>query len=342
NYLTPLEIKAKRKVWTESYEGQSAIDAVLAAHKASRQSSNEENRIKVLDIEGQFEYRNVYPDDYEETDEAGDEIGLFNIIVAVVNNKKYCLFKTELNESRYKHKSRKTVEERDFGMGVWEELFEPQIWTNEAVIDEREALSLAGKVVVKTNKKGLPSALSLMNGEILEMDQTEYFEAVQLRPNALPDFQRVVDNWFANTQRDQSAYPGVTGEEPKASTPYQSLALQAAQGGSIFNKRRDGDGFFLGEIIIDWIMPFLIKQISKEHKLTSAYSKQELDQLDRAIREFHSNRIAKNHILSGKVFLQSDKQAVEDHVQSQLDRQGNKRTLFIPKGFITLERVKEK
>ena len=43
--------------------------------------------------------------------------------MAIVSNKKYCLYKTELAESRYKHDSRKTVEGRDFGVGVWEELF---------------------------------------------------------------------------------------------------------------------------------------------------------------------------------------------------------------------------
>jgi hypothetical protein len=63
-----------------------------------------------------------------------------------------------------------------------------------------------------------------MNGEVIELEQNEFFDAVQLRPNALPDFQNVIDAWFLNDQRDQSAYPGVTGEEPKASTPYQSLA----------------------------------------------------------------------------------------------------------------------
>lgn len=351
NYLSPLELKKKRGIWDEEHEGESAIDAVLAAHKKSHKSSKVENRIEVLDIEGEFEKRTVYPDDYEQDDEAGDEIGLYNLIVAIVKNKKYCLYKTELKESRYKHKARKAVEERDFGMGVWEELFEPQIWTNEAVIDEHEALGIAGKVVVKTNKKGLPSALSLINGEVLEMDANEYFEAVQLRPNALPDFQRVVDNWFLNTQRDQSAYPGVTGEQPKASTPYQSLALQAAQGGSIFNKRRDGDGFFLGdEIIMGWVIPFLVKRITKKHKLTASYSKQELELLDRAIREFHSNRVAKDKILGtdinqlgkGKIFTQADKAAVEADVQAELDKQGSQRTLYIPKGFITLEKVKQK
>jgi hypothetical protein len=180
NYLSPLEIKAKRGVWDETYgdgaKQESAIDAVLRTHKSAYKSEKGENRIEVLDIEGQFEKRNVYPDEYQDDDEAGDEIGLYNLIVAVVKNKKICLYKTELTESRYKHKARKTVEERDLGMGVSEEVLETQIWTNEAVIDEHEALSIAGKVVTKSNKKNLPSALELVNGENIELDANEFFD----------------------------------------------------------------------------------------------------------------------------------------------------------------------
>jgi hypothetical protein len=361
NFLSPLEIKQKRGVWDETYgEGdkeESAIDAVLTAAKRAYKSEKGENRIEVLDIEGQFERRCVEPDEYEEDDAKGDEIALYNIIIAVVKNKKYCLYKTELKESRFKHKARKSVEGRDMGLGVWEEVFETQIATNEAVIDEREALSIGGKVVIKTNKKGLPSAMSLVNGEIIDLDANEYFEPVQLRTNALPDFQRVVDSWFLNTQRDQSAYPGITGEEPKASTPAASLQLQAAQGASIFNKRRDQDGFFLADMIIGqkedeygWVMPFLVKRINKTHKLTASYSKTELEQLDRAIREFHSNTAARektlsfdvNNIGKGQLFTNDHKMAVEAGVQAELDKQGTKRTLTIPKGYITLQRVKQK
>jgi hypothetical protein len=119
------------------------------------------------------------------------------------------------------------------------EVFEPQIATNENVLDEREAMSLGGKTLIKTNKKNLPTGAALVNGEVIELDDGEFFDAVSLAPKSLPQFQQTIDSWFINMQRDQCAYPGMTGEEPKASTPAQSLQLQAAQGASIFNKRRN-------------------------------------------------------------------------------------------------------
>jgi hypothetical protein len=195
-------------------------------------------------------------------------------------------------------------------------------------------------VVLKSNKKDLPSGAELLDGEVVQLDNGEYLESLQLMPSALPEFQSQIDNWFVNLQRDQSAYPGVTGEEPKASTPFQSL--QASQTGSIFNKRRDQDGFFILEVLLDWVLPFVIKQINKDHLLTAAYSNSELEQLDQAIVEDHSNNAARESILSGKVMLPEHKAALALDKQMELQKNGAKRTLYIPKGFITLAKVKQK
>lgn len=341
NYLTPLDLKKKADVWNEEYEGKLAIDAAIAAAKKNRKTDGEQ-RIEVLDIEGEFERCDIYPDEETSETDANDEIGLYNIIVAIVSNKKYCLYKTKLKESRFKHDRRKEVEGRDMGLGVWEEVFEPQIATNENVLDEREAMSLGGKVVIKTNKKNLPTGQALMNGEIIDLEADEFFEPISLAPKTLPMFQNVMDAWFINMQRDQSAYPGMTGEEPKASTPALSLQLQAAQGASIFNKRRDQDGFFLLEVIEDWVLPFVIKQINKEHVLTASYSPRELKMLDEAIHNHAMGEAQKADVLSDTLVTPDMQAAYDAMIRENLGKTGNKRTLTIPESYITLKKIKQK
>ncbi len=329
HFLTILDLQAKKDVWDEKYGEELAIDAAIKAAKAGFKSSKGERRIEIWDVEAQFQHCNV-----DEEDDENEEVGLYNVILAVVGNKKFCVYKTELKESRFKNDARKRIEGRDMGVGVVEECFEPQIWTNEAVIAEKEAMDIAGKVLAKTNKKGLPSVLSLSNGEVIELEADEYFDTIQLGTNAMPKFQAQIDAWFLNLQRDQSAFNGVTGEEPKASTPGISLELQAAQAGSIFNKRRDQDGFFLHEVIVDWVIPFLVKKINKAHKLTAAYSATELKKLDAAI----GGMADKEAILSGVGVTPEFQQMVKE----SLSAQGNERTLFIPKGYITVEKISEK
>lgn len=344
-YMTPLALRKKKDVWTETEGEELAIEAAIRAAKKNK-GTKDENRIEVLDIECECE-STLFD---ESPDEENDYIGLYNVIVAVVGKKKFLLYKTELDESRFKHDRRKEVEGRDFGMGVWEECFEPQIWTNESVISEKNAMDVGGKVILKTNKKGLPSALSLMDGEVIELEADEYLDSVSLMPSAMPEFQNVIDNWFTNMQRDQSAFAAMTGEESKAGTPFASDALHAAQAGSIFNKRRDQDAFFLLEVIMEWVLPFVVKQINKEHTLTASYSSKELQLIDEAIREMHKNTVSRDAMLSSDMLTPGmpfgttpeDRMAIESVVQSQLDKQGNKRTLKVPKGFITIEKIQKK
>jgi hypothetical protein len=339
NYFTPLQLKKKSEVWTEETDGDLSIDVVIEKAKKNRRDK-ESNRILVYDVEGEFEYSDIYP---EEDD--NDDIGLYNIIVAEVAGKKYCLYKKKLKESRFKHDARKEVEGRDMGVGVWEECFEAQIATNENVLDEREAMSLGGKVVIKSNKKNLPTGMALMNGEVIDLDEGEFFEPVSLAPTTIPMYQNIIDAWFINTQRDQSAYPGMTGEEPKASTPALSLQLQAAQGASIFNKRRDQDGFFLLEVIEDWVLPFIVKQIKKGHTLTASYSPHELALIDEGIRNAHVTPKVINDVLTlppGQHVTPEMQAAYHAEVDAMHKNHGNKRTLYIPDDYITLKKIKEK
>jgi hypothetical protein len=340
NYLTLLDIKKKADVWTEETDGVSSIELAIAAAKKQK-SSDGEKRVEILDIEGEFEHCDIYPE--EEGDEPeNDTIGLYNVIVAVVGQKRWVLYKTKLTASRFKYDVRKEVEGRDFGMGVWEECFEPQIATNENVLDEREAMSLAGKVFIKTNKKNLPTAAAMVNGEVIDLEADEFFDTVSLAPKTLPQFQNIVDAWFQNMQRDQSAYPGVSGEEPKASTPALSLQLQAAQGGSIFNKRRDQDAYCLLEVIMDWVVPFNIKQINKQHVLTASYSPRELEKVDEGIRNWYETRNVVHHVLSDTLVTPEMQAGFRAEADAKLQRQGSNRTLKIPKGYITLERIQKK
>lgn len=322
-----LKLKKKRGTWDDE-----SIDDLIELASKERGKGR---RIKIYDIEGEFEACDV-----EGTD--SEEIKLYNIIVGEVAGKKHTLYTTDPKESRFKHFKRLEVENRDFGMGVWEECFETQIATNEAELDEHDAMTIAGKVVVKTNKKDAPSLLTIRNGEVVDLNEGEFFDTVQLTPAALPKYQQRIDSWFINLQRQMSAHPGISGEEPKASTPGISLELQAAQAGSIFNKFRDYDGYDILEVLNDWVLPFIVKQIEKEHELTAAYSPVELKLIDSAMREYHIEQSKKSIILAGDVPPPELDAILGNAVDTQLAKQGSKRTLKIDKGYFTLERIQKK
>jgi len=118
------------------------------------------------------------------------------------------------------------------------------------------------KVFLKTNKKDLPQA-PRSRREVDRAGQWEFLESLQLMPSALPEFQNQIDNWFTICSAISQLIRALPERSRKLRRPFQSLALQASQGASIFNKRRDQDGYFILEVLIDWVIPFIIKEINK-------------------------------------------------------------------------------
>jgi hypothetical protein len=329
--MSPMDLRKMSGVW----DGDQ-IELAVAAHKANRTTGSD---MEVWDVEGEFP---CYFFDEEERDQT--KTALYTVNIGIVNSKKFMFYSNTLTESRFKHFKRKEVEGRDFGVGVWEELFEPQIWTNDASIGQKNALDLGGKVVVKTNMDSdVPSASSLLDGEIIKLEDGEYFDPVSLAPQAMPEFQNVIDAWFVNAQRDQSAFSSMTGEGSKADTPFAAQALQASQAGSIFNKRRDQDGYDLNEILVDWVMPHIVKKIKKAHKLTASYSPRELEWIDGVIKTKHANDAVKSMFQPDAPIVSPVQLAeLDEDVTGQLQRHGSLRTIEVEDDYITMEKINTK
>lgn len=327
SYLSPYQLNKKRGIWEN-------IDEAIESADKNREDDNDstDNRVKVLDIQGYFPA--VYFD--EEADEGVYK--LYNVILTESDGEYLYHWHDEV-ESNYKVHSRKSAPQRALGLGVWEELFEEQIGINEAVIQEKIAQDYAGRVIPRTNKQDLPgNASDFEDGQIIFLDDGEYFDTVVLNPGNMPEYQRQMDNWFLNAQRRTSTYNAISGEEQKSGTPFAAQALQSAQGGSIFDKRRDRFGFFLREIIIDWVLPFIVKKINAEHELTAAYSPKELEMIDSAM----GRKKEMEMVLNGELVTPEKQNQISDVLNKKNILAGKQRTLKIPKGYITMDKIKKK
>jgi len=80
-------------VWNETGDAKKAMSFAQHRPRYCRRKEKKERRVEILDIEGEFEHCYIYPEDEGADDTI--KFGLYNIIVAVVGNKKFCLYKTE-------------------------------------------------------------------------------------------------------------------------------------------------------------------------------------------------------------------------------------------------------
>ena len=86
---------------------------------------------------------------------------------------------------------------RGLGRGIVEDGFEAQMWTNDAIVREKEAMELGSKVIFKTTDPDIQNNVlsEVENGQVIKLKQGNDFSIANTITNALPEFHKQVDSW---------------------------------------------------------------------------------------------------------------------------------------------------
>ncbi len=323
HYMSPLDLIDKKDTW----------DNVIEAVQYMTKNKKKYDEMEVYEIHGQFP-KSVLKDALGETITNDDEYKYTRqrYFIGSLEKAEFIFSAEEYDDEDYKYLSWEEMSGRDLGRGVIEDSEQSQIWTNDAVQNERNAMELAGKVGIKTTNKRLGSSiLEHDNGRIYEIDANDVFDSVNFAPSALGEFQTQIDRWKSQADFSTSAFDANTGEQPPSNTPYSTTALLNQVASKPFDYRREEAGIFITEIFEDWVIPYLIKKLKKNHILVSDYTEEELKMIDESFATYEVNKKTNELILSGKIVTQEDyDQAVEGY---KALLQGTKRFLEIPDGF---------
>jgi hypothetical protein len=259
-----------------------------------------------------------------------------HFIIATNNNEYVLLFSEELKESSFKYWAWNEVDGRGLGRGVVEDGFDAQVWTNDAIISQKNAMDLAGKVILKTNSKKVGNNVltDADNGRIFELEDGKDITPINLMPTALPKFETLMQQWDTQFERVSSTFNAITGEAMPSGTPYRQTAVLNNEASSIFDYRRKEKSIFISEIINDWVLPFLIKKINKKHILVSEFSNEELENMDEDFGNAHGLDMAKERLFSGIGTTTEQFGQAKDEFKNKINRTFSKqRYLDIPKDF---------
>ncbi|MBP7540369.1 MAG: hypothetical protein KA802_10525 [Saprospiraceae bacterium] len=330
HYMSPSELSKKIGVW------DNAEDAMKLATKSRGIKGNKdqasEKKIPIYEVHGEF------PENYnpETPDGNPNKYQKMQFIIAGNETNRQVLLWSEVeDENPYRYLAWDYVAGRGLGVGIVEDGFEAQMWTNDAVIAEKNVMDLVGKVFIKTNSKQLGNNIlsDMDNGQVIELEDGADANLLNLAPSSLPQFQNTVERWNTQYERATNTFDAVTGEQLPSNTTLGSVAIQSAQASSFFDYRREEAGIFWTEVLMDWVLPYLIKQINKEHILTSDFSIEELKMIDNAFAVNEANNRVKQAILSGNIITAEDyDQALEAFTQF-IGQDGKRRYLEIPKDY---------
>jgi hypothetical protein len=329
HHMSPVEIKRKGKVWNN-------VNEVLKTFKGVKDESKQ-TTIDVIELTGElpncvFNQANSIED--SEDDEY--EYSLQRYFVAQVGPKKYLLYSEKLPGEMTDYYQYLSWEENGYGLGrgVIEDCEEAQVWTNDSIINETLAMSLAGRAGIITDSKKIGNnILAHDHGKVYIQEKGASTTSFSIVPAALGNHAPMREFWRMQGDNVSSSFNSITGGQPPAGTPYSQTALLNQVATKPFEYKRQEWGIHLTWLMDHWIIPNRIKKINKEHILVSEYSDQELEVIDADFAHYNANqdlidRMAKRMPVNPQV-----QQDLHEGYKQHLKKHGKKRYLEIPEGY---------
>lgn len=326
HYMSPSELSKKRGIW------ENVDEAIEFAKKRNKKSETNEDKITVYEVHGEFP-QSLNPD-IEDGDENTYERMVY-FIAGENETEQVVLWNEQEKENPYRFLAWDNVPGRALGIGVVEDGFEAQMWTNDAVMAEKNVMDLAGKVFIKTNSEqiGNNALTDLENGAVIKLEDGADANVMNLTPNSLPQFQNTIERWKAQYERATNTFDAVTGETLPSNTALGSVAIQSAQASSFFDYRREEAGIFWKNVLMDWVIPHLIKKINKKHILASDFSADEIKLIDTAFSINEANTRLKEAVLSGKIVTQEEYDQAIEAFRTFIAEDGKRRYLDVPEDY---------
>jgi hypothetical protein len=345
HFYTPSELKAMDGVWDNVDQAIRTADTDKDNDDEHGEKETPGNYIEVYEIHGDLPV--AYLKIADGKDPTEDDWFIFQKqihIVAGVDNtgtdqeqkiieNGISLFHGREKKSPYKYLAWDEVDGRALGIGVIEDSFEAQVWTNDAKLKERDLLELASKFLYQTADKkiGKNVLTDMETGDIITHTENKPLQQVNTVSGSIPVFENSIKSWKDQADRQTSTFEANTGENLPSGTPYRLGAIMNQEANSHFVYRLEEMGTFVEEIFHDWIMPYFEKRLRDSHTLGAEFSRDELDKIDEAYIESALQEAILEKRKAGILIL--DIEAERQRLKTQMTQTKAHRYLKVPKDY---------
>ena len=344
HYFSPDQLREMEAAgWgNESYGATHTLDDVITLSQAVKKRDTQGKEVptpgKYIEV---YEVHGTLPEKFLGEKYSDDENGYCAQMQIVcfyqtqdMQKQGIVLWKGKEKESPFKLILRDEIFGLALGLGGAEELFEPQVWVNYDQIRMKDMLDAVSKVVHLTDDETFYSRnrnlRNIKNNEVLHLADGKTVRQMDTYPRNIAIFEKSVQQWEAHAQQMGAAGDAIMGESPSAGTPFklQELVTQEAHG--IHEYRKGKLATFLDEIYKDWIIPHIVKEITKGQEFVAELDFGEMQGVAEQIAENRANRERNNQVLNGDDL--QDKEVIKQQIRDEFMRGGSKKFLEIIKG----------
>ena len=219
---------------------------------------------------------------------------------------------------------------RWLGIGVVEELFEPQIAQNQNTNLQNKSSFWAALRIFQTRDGAVNRNLmtDVRNGEIMNVESE--ITPINMDDRNLAFFNQQDQKWMRNRDELTFSYDVVQGERLPAGTPLGSAQLASAQTLSYFEQIQENVAMDVKEMLYEAIIPYFQKSNTAEHTIRLV-GKDLADYIDMHKKDLVNKEIIRQAI-KGNFVDAEGKKVIEIGVMAEA-KQNKEFQLTIPKDF---------
>lgn len=342
HYFTPSEMKGMKE-WENTDDAiRTAVSFMDNSVRGDDNNDTQGEFIEVFEMHGDIPlslYNSVKDEDYEYDPEDDYEYVRAMIVICGLDWKNddnddaehgIVLFCEEETEDVYRYIARNKINGRGLGVGIIEELFEPQRWHNFARSERLRSMAISGKKLYITDDPDIAHNIhnnKVDHGTVLRKGQGSEFTELNQHATGFSEYQIIEQDLDASANKITSSFNAKIGEESKSGTPFRAQFLQNVEASSQFEQYREEIGLFLEKLITDWVLKTAISAALKEEELYVNFEPKELAMVDKVITAKAINRKVAEKTIKGEIVTPEDMQALQADLATEMSSLGNKRSI---------------
>lgn len=278
--MTPSDLRSKKGVWKNVEDAiKNCGNNQFSATYKSSPSDTTNPYYEIFERNGEISTK-LLKEAQGKSGGSEDEYVIAKIVVCGVNRNgqtgnRYVLFAEEITKMPYKEAHRGRYKGRWFREGLYEILFDCQTRANQIGNQIAKGLEWASKTIFRTSDDMFVQNIltDLRSGDILRARE---FAQVDVRMQGLD--QMMVD-WNRNLQvadRLANSYEVVQGETMPTNTPFRLGAMLNQNANKLFDFLREKLALGFQDLIEDWIIPDLLKELKGQKIIDLTNSEENL------------------------------------------------------------------
>lgn len=338
-WMTPADLR-KNKLYDQEVV-EKLIKSVSSRETLDgQQKDNRADYIKVYEVHGELPVAYL-EEDGDDTEEDKNEYRQQMHVVSYVAKKDdpkkfddFHLFKGREAKHPYMITHLIKEEGRTLAIGAIEHTFEAQWMVNHTAKAIKDHLDLASKLIFQTSDgtfRGRNTLTQIEQGDIMIHKPNEPLTQINNSSHDITALQNFGAQWQQVANEITSTPDAIQGETMPSGTAWRQVEALRTEAHSLFEIMRESKGLYVEDMLREFIIPYLKKELKKEHSIVAELSKEDADKIDQQ----YINVLMKEQLdtIEGQGGFVDPVQAQQEmqNAKEKLNVTGNRREQNIPK-----------